>query len=174
MTKGFLDEHPKVAVVSSALFFPDGQVQNNCQRFPSIKYSLFEFWRLQKIFPKKIVGKILFGPFFNYQEIAYPDWVWGTFFMFRKQILKELPEKKLADNFFMYVEDMQWCMEFRQLGYSIAFLPDAKTIHYMGQSAGAKSLLMKKNFDFFMRQYYHPWNATLIQWFNKILLFTNG
>lgn len=174
IAKEFLERHVKVAVVSSILLFPDGRVQNNCQRFPSIKYTLFELLRLQKIFSKKRAGKILFGSFFNYREIAYPDWVWGTFFMFRKELLKQLAGEKLADNFFMYGEDMLWCMEFRLRGYSVAFLPEAKTIHHMGQSAGAKSLLMKKNLEVFMHKYYPRWQATLIHWLNNTLILTNG
>ena len=41
--------------------------------------------------PIKKTGKILYGPFFSYTEIAYPDWVWGTFFMFDKKLLDIFP-----------------------------------------------------------------------------------
>jgi GT2 family glycosyltransferase len=101
----FLVLHPRVAAVSGRLEYPDGKVQHNCQRFPSIKYQLFELLRLQKLLPKKWGGRILFGSFFDYESVAYPDWIWGTCFMFRKKLLDELPNSKLADDFFMYGED---------------------------------------------------------------------
>jgi GT2 family glycosyltransferase len=163
----FITERKDVAVVTCKLLYPDGKIQHNCQRFPSLKYPLFELFRLQKIFPR---GKdILLGPFFKYDKVVYPDWVWGTFFMFRAEILEELPEKKLADDFFMYAEDMQWCMEFRKRGYQIAFLPDAEVVHYMGKSKGNKNQLMRQNHGIFMSMYYPKWKISAIQLVQKIL-----
>jgi len=159
----------KTAVVSSGLKYPDGELQHNCQRFPSIRYKLFELFRLQKIFPRATGGKILLGFFFNHAEVVSPDWVWGTFFMFKKNLLELLPEKKLADDFFMYVEDMQWCMDFYRLGYKIVFQPAAQVIHFMGKSGGAKSNLMTENMNKFMQRYYQPWEVIMIRWLDRIL-----
>lgn len=149
----FLEKELSVGVVSAKLEYLDGRIQHNCQRFPSVRYKLFELLRLQKIVGKSRSGKILFGSFFDYKSVAYPDWVWGTFFMFRKNSLERLPERKLAENFFMYVEDLQWCMDFRLIGYRIAFLPSARVIHLMGGSGGSKNELIKKNMNQFMKRY---------------------
>ena len=167
ITKNFLDSKPSVAVAAARLEFPDGTVQHNCQRFPSIRYLLFELLRLQKIFRSQ--KKYLFGAFFDYQNVAYPDWVWGTFFMFRKELIGKLPGKKLADDFFMYGEDMQWCMEFKHLGYEIAFLPDARVVHLMGASGGKKNVMMNQNLDVFMHCYYPGWKRFLIRMINILL-----
>jgi GT2 family glycosyltransferase len=163
----FITDRKDVAVVTGKLLYPDGTLQHNCQRFPSIKYPLLEFLRVQKIFPGG--RKLLMGPFFKYDTVAFPDWVWGTFFMFRRSVLKELPGEKLADDFFMYGEDMQWCMEFAERGYRIAFLPDAEIIHLMGKSNGNKNLFMKRNLDVFMEKYYAGWETKAIRALNKML-----
>jgi GT2 family glycosyltransferase len=163
----YLEENKQVAVVGAALFCQDGQVQHNCQRFPSIRFTLFELFRLQKVFPKRVGGKILLGFFFDHDEIVYTDWIWGTFFMFRKSILKELNGGHLADDFFMYVEDVQWCMEFKLLGYKIAFVPQARVIHFSGQSQGAKSSLISTNMEIFMKRYYRfyeRWTIAVLAW----------
>ena len=117
----YLESHPKAGVMSVGLVFPDGTHQSVCQRFPSIRYQLFEFLRLHKFVSKKAAGRILLGSFFNYDENIKSDWVWGTYFLFRKEILELLPNKKLNDDFFMYCEDMQWCWDFRKLGYEIHY-----------------------------------------------------
>ncbi|SKC77232.1 glycosyltransferase family 2 protein [Ohtaekwangia koreensis] len=166
----FIKKDKKAAAVSALLKYPDGAIQHNCQRFPSIKYKLFELFRLQKFVPRRIGGRVLLGFFFDYNEVVYPDWIWGTFFMFRRESLKLLPQGKLADDFFMYVEDMQWCMEFRNLGYSIAFQPAAQVVHYMGKSGGAKSELIDQNIDRFMSKYYSPFERLCIRWLDRILL----
>ncbi len=152
----FLRADASVAVVSGRLEYPDGHVQHNCQRFPSIGAKLFELFRLQKIFSRSVGSRMLFGSFFDHNTVAYPDWVWGTFFMFPRKLLERLPEHKLADTFFMYGEDTQWCMEFRNLGYRIGFDPAGRILHYGGKSGGAKSPLMDANGKRLMEMYYSP------------------
>jgi hypothetical protein len=152
ITKLFLENNSNVAVATARLEYPNGNVQHNCQRFPSIKYQLAELFRLQKIFPD--IRRNLFGPFFDYDSVAYPDWVWGTFFMFRKDLLNQLPGKKLADDFFMYGEDMQWCMDFKLLGYKVAFLPQAHITHIVGGSGASKANMMRVNNEVFLNKYY--------------------
>ncbi len=165
----FLLENPSVAVVSSRLEYLNGQVQHNCQRFPTVKYGLFELFRLQKILSRKVAGKILFGYFFDYESVAYPDWVWGTFFMFEKSRLQLLQNKNLADDFFMYGEDMQWCKDFKLLGYNIAFEPAAKVIHHVGSSGAQRVNLIQKNKAAFMRKYYSKVEIVLITWIEGLL-----
>ena len=165
-----LQQHPEVAAMAARLEYPDGKLQHNCQRFPSIKYKAFEFLRMQKFLPAQWGGKILMGFFFDHNQPASPDWVWGTFFMFRRELLQKLPEAKLNDHFFMYVEDVQWCMDFRKLGYSIAFDPRAQVIHLMGKSGGAKSSLMAENMNKFMEAHYSALERSLIKLMDRMLV----
>lgn len=164
----FLKSHPNVAAVSARLEYPDGTTQHNCQRFPSVRFKLFELLRLQKIF-RQAGGKILFGSFFKHDQVAFPDWIWGTCFMFHNAILNKLPEKKLADTFFMYGEDIQWCMEFRKIGYRVGFEPTARLIHYLGKSGGTSHVLIEKNMKHFMLQYYAAWHVRLIKVIDYLL-----
>ena len=156
-----------MAVATARLEYANGEVQHNCQRFPSVRFLLFELLRLQKIFSSR--KKILLGYFFDHNSLAYPDWVWGTFFMFKKNLLNNLRNRRLSEDFFMYVEDMQWCMDFRLQGFEVAFLPDARVVHLMGASGGAKSDLMAKNMKVFMTKYYHPLHRFLINSLNIML-----
>lgn len=168
IVKQFLINHPDVAAASARLEYPDGRAQHNCQRFPSIKYSLFELFRLQKVFQRQS-GSILFGFFFDYNSVAYPDWIWGTFFMFRKSLLGLFDDNKLPDIFFMYVEDMQWCMEFRKRGFRVAFVPEARIIHYLGKSGGNRPAMMQQNLDVFMHTYYGALSRKIIAILDKLL-----
>lgn len=165
----FLIKHPGVAAVGPKLLSPDGNAQHNCQRFPSVRYKIFELFRLQKLLPRDWGGRIMLGPFFSYNRTAYPDWVWGTFFMFRKELIEKLENKKLAEDYFLYGEDMTWCKEFRALNYRIAFEPRAEVIHYSGMSGGDKINLMKKNLDHFMKAYYSKPHRVLIKAANFLL-----
>lgn len=163
----FLYDNTQVGAVTTRLQFPSGVVQHNCQRFPSVQYQLLELLRLQKIFPA--FNSKLMGSFFNYKEIAYPDWIWGTFFLFRKDILLQLPDKKLPDETFMYGEDMEWCMEFSKLSFLIAFIPDGIVMHIGGASKADKQVLMETNREIFLKNYYSWWNRSLIRLLDKLL-----
>lgn len=167
--KNFLLKNSSVAVVSGRLEYPDGTVQNNCQRFPSIRYKVFELLRLQKLLPRGAGGKILLGFFFDHNEVAFPDWVWGTCFMFQKDTLSSLPGGKLADEFFMYGEDVQWCFEFRKLGYRIGFEPAARILHLVGKSGGKKLELMEQNMRILSSRYYSVLHLRIIRILDSLL-----
>ena len=169
ITFDYLENHPDAAVVSPRLTFPNGKHQSCCQRFPSIRYKLFELLRLQKLFSKRRAGRILLGSFFNHNENIEADWVWGTFFMFRKSLLELLPDNKLNDEYFMYYEDMQWCMDFKKLGYKIHYCADTEVIHLMGGSSGNKIELMKENNKIFLQRNYNFIHRSIINFLDYLL-----
>src|SRR5690606_31668768 len=121
----------EAGVVSARLVYPDGRHQSVAQRFPSVKYQLAELLRLQKLMPRKQAGRFLLGPFFDHKENVKADWVWGAYFFFRAAILKQLPGGKLDDSFFMYNEDIQWCLDIRRLGYEVHFCAETEVVHIM-------------------------------------------
>ncbi len=165
----FLTKNNRVGVAAAQLKYPNGSIQHSCQRFPSFWYTLLELLRVQKILGHRLGGKLLFGPFFDHQSIAYPDWVWGTFFMFPREILRKFPNGRLHETFFMYWEDVQWSMEIRKLGYKVAYIPEAEVIHLMNASGGAKNELIEKNEVLFMRRYYSPFHRKAIRFISKLL-----
>jgi GT2 family glycosyltransferase len=165
----YMEEHKTVGVISAQLQYPDGRIQSVCQRFPSIKYSAIELLRLQKLMPAEKKGRVLLGAFFDHKATVQCDWVWGAFFFFRSEVLEKLPDGKLNEDYFMYIEDMQWCMDIRRLGYEVHYFPDAKLIHYMGGSSGSKNELMQKNTDDFLKKNYSLLERVVIKGLNKLL-----
>jgi GT2 family glycosyltransferase len=166
----FLDSHPKVAAATVRLEYPDGKVQHNCQRFPSAYYKSFELLRIQKLLPQ-LKWKLL-GSFFDHDQMIYPDWIWGTFFMFKKGVLDFLPGRRLADDFFMYGEDIQWCLEFEKLGKKVAFIPQGRVVHFLGESGGARNEWINKNQEILMSKYYSFVHRKVIAWLDVLLRIT--
>jgi GT2 family glycosyltransferase len=133
---------------------------------------IIELLRIFKFINKNKRGYLFFGRWFNYNEIAYPDWISGTFFMFSRKILNIFPEEKLPETFWMYFEDMEWCWLIRKAGYKIAFVPEGRVLHYCG---GGKTYpektrkMMDENFRKFYYLYYGKTYLTILLFLIKIL-----
>jgi len=170
ITYDFLNTHPNVGIVTCRLENEDGSPQNNCYHFPSISKTLIELLRLQKFFPKSNFKKTLYGYFFDYDIIAYPDYIWGAFFMFPRKLLDIFPNQLLPETFWMYFEDMEWCWLARQAGYEVVFVPDGRVLHYGGKNHNPKALkMMNDNFNQFLKLYYNKMHAWIIIRLLKIL-----
>ncbi len=165
----YLKNHRDIGIVTGKLVSADMIAQHNCQRFPSVSLKLFELFRLQKILPASLSGKILLGPYFNYRESANPEWIWGTFFMFRSGLLKLMPGHMLSDRFFLYGEDMEWCLEFRKQNIRIAFEPTAVIFHHSGKSGADKQRFITSNTNQLLDDHYSRVHRFLIKLANFML-----
>lgn len=165
ITLDYLKATPRAGVVSARLVYPDGRHQSVAQRFPSVKYQLIELLRLQKLMSRRKAGHVLLGSFFDHNENVSADWVWGAWFLFPRSILAKLPGNRLDDTYFMYYEDMQWCMDIRKLGYGVHFCADAEVVHLMGGSSASKKELMTRNGEIFLERNYSSFQ---IVWINRL------
>lgn len=125
----YLKQHPEVGMVTCQLTYPDGKIQYNCRRFRTISWELLEIFPFYKLLPKAKREHLMLHHYFDHQSFADCDWVWGAYMLFPRSIIQQLPQQKLSDDFFMYCEDTLWCWDFKQLGYKIHFLPEAKVMH---------------------------------------------
>lgn len=159
-------QEDKNGVMTCRLVYPNGNTQHNCQSFPSLSKFVFEKLRLHKLVGQQRRSKILQGFFWDHEKPGKPDWVWGTFFMFRATLLQKLPEKKLNEDYFMYVEDMKWCFDIRQAGFDVCYSPSTKIVHHSGGSAGNTNELVLLNQTHFINKNY----SRLKAWFLSHLI----
>lgn len=159
----YLKKNKNVGVVTGKLLYPDGKLQHNCQSFPSVFKNLIEQFRIHKFFSKKQKSNFLSGFYGDYTQIMNPDWVWGAYFLFQKSNLQLLKNEQLADDFFMYMEDMQWCLEFKKAGLKTVYLPSIEIIHEMGGSKGNKNTMLSENFNRFLTMYYSKLEYILLR-----------
>lgn len=164
LTYEALINDPKLGITTGQLRYPDGRLQYQCGRFPSLRLQLVELLRLQKAMSAEKRGEVLLGSFFGHETSFRPDWVWGTYFHIKRWVLAELPGGKLPDDFFMYAEDLQWCYAVRKLGYEIEYVPAAHILHHFAQSTRQEKKLNQlnmilRNEDSFLRREYGSWST---------------
>ena len=87
----------------------------------------------------------MLGKYFKHDEDIQADWVNGAFFLFPRNIVNQLPGKKLDDRFFMYGEDQLWCEQIKNLGYKLLFYSGTTIIHInSGSTDLSKQLRLRK------------------------------
>jgi len=170
-----LKAEANLGLTTARLEYPDGRIQHSCGRFPSINLQLIELLRLQKLMSAEQRGNVLQGAFFTYDKPLYPDWVWGTYFHIKREVLAKMPGGHLADDFFMYAEDLQWSYTVRKLGYTIKYVPKAHVMHYFSQSTkkdkrlNQGNMILQNEDTFFKREY--GWATTKAYYLTKMANF---
>lgn len=129
----FLDKNPKAGVVTPKLIYPNGQIDWSCHRgFPTIWNSLTYFSKLQKIFPQT---RIFGGYHQTWKDLNKPhkvDVVSGAAMLIRQEVWDQVGE--LDERFFMYAEDIDYCLRVKQAGWQIFYYPQVQVIHHKGLS----------------------------------------
>lgn len=175
LTYQVLMVEPRTGLTTARLEYPTGAIQPSCGRFPSVSLQLLELSRLQKLLNAEQKGRLLQGTFFDYAQPLAPDWVWGTYFHLRREVLAQMPNGQLADDFFMYAEDLQWSYTVRQLGYDVRYVPEAHVLHHFSQSTRKEKQLNQnhlilRNEDIFLRREY-GWLHTKALYLSKLANF---
>ncbi|MBI5778687.1 MAG: glycosyltransferase family 2 protein [Planctomycetes bacterium] len=126
-TVGFLESHPECAVVAGQLLNPDGSRQNSFDNFPSILSETLGKGLLRIILPKKYPSKK--------QADTAPrevESVIGAAMLVRQKAIADTG--LLDEDYFLFLEETDWCFRMRQKGWRTCFLPEAAVRHLQGES----------------------------------------
>ena len=148
-----LDGAPEVGIVGSNVRAVAGEKRVGAFRFPTL-FSEFEgtinFGPVSRLLRRWVVSVPLPS------ESAEVDWVSGTSFMVRREILDSIG--LFDDGFFLYFEEIDFCKRVRDRGFKNMFVPRSSVRHI-----GAVSTQMEKN-DRPMPEY---WFASRRRYFTK-------
>lgn len=129
----FMDARPRAGLATAKLINPDGTPQFCAQPEPSVGLTLLEATRLHKLLPRRARGRLLLSSYLEYDEPARLGWAWGTALVARREAVEDVGA--LSEDFFMYGEDVEWCLRVRRKGWEVWLCPSAEILHYGGQSA---------------------------------------
>jgi GT2 family glycosyltransferase/nucleoside-diphosphate-sugar epimerase len=71
----------------------------------------------------------------------------------------------LDEGYFMHCEDLDWCMRFRQRGWKILFVPDARMIHHKGYCSKDRPIFVEWNKHKGMIRFYNKFFRHRYPWF---------
>lgn len=111
----------------------DGKLDPASHRgFPTPWNALSYFLGLEKLFPR---SRFFGGYHQGWKNLKIPhevDCISAAFMMIPAEVVEKVG--LLDERFFMYGEDVDWCLRIRKAGFKIFFYPGAKTLHLKRQS----------------------------------------
>jgi len=129
----FLDASPRVGVAGAQLLYGDGSFQHGAFRFPTLCMALFDFWPPRN----RLADSWLNGRYPPSRYAAgdpFPiDHPLGAALMMRWETYLDVGP--LDEGYFMYCEEIDWCLRAKRAGWGIYCVPRARVVHLAGQSA---------------------------------------
>lgn len=127
----YLNAHPRVGVVGSALTNDDGSPTESMFRFPSLASEIEDALAIGPVSKLLAQSRVSLPALTGAGPV---DWVSGASFMIRADVLRAVGG--FDEDFFLYWEEVELCHRVRKAGYEIHGIPDAKVRHIGGVSTG--------------------------------------
>lgn len=127
----FMESHPRVGIAGSRLEHPDGSPQRSAFRFHSVLSELESGFRLGLL--SRMLARYVVAPPVS-EEACQTDWVAGASMMIRKEVFDAIG--LLDDKYFMYFEEVDFCLRARRAGWICWYVPQSRVVHLVGQSSG--------------------------------------
>ena len=167
----YLESHQDVGVVGAKLINPDGSVQHSVRKFPGLWSSLCMFSGLHRFFPPR--GYLMEG--FDYEQEADVDQVMGAALMTRRALVKEIGF--LDENFWLWYEEVDFCLRAKNFGYAVRFFPAVQVIHHLGQSFSQvptyeRKRTMARSLVYYFKKNGHLHDVILIRMAIPVVLFS--
>jgi len=130
----WMDEHPDVGIVGGKILDPGGTVQRSARAFPSYgaalghRYSVLTRW-----FPRNPWSRRYLRAEASYAVAEPVDWVSGACLLHRRAVSDAL--NGLDEQFFMYVEDVDFCRRAWDAAWKVYFHPGIIMEHEIGGSS---------------------------------------
>lgn len=157
----FLETHPRAGACGPSLYYPDGTRQHSAFRFPSLAQIYMDLfpvhWRLRE---SRLNGRYSFAEY----EKGVPfqiDHPLGAALLVRAETTTQVG--LLDEDYFIYAEEVDWCMRIKRAGWEIWCVPAAKIVHHEARSTRQFRDTMfvelwKARFTLFRKQYSRVWN----------------
>ena len=161
---GFMEAHSQAGAAGACLLNPNGTLQTSCYPFPTLSGEIWRLFHVDVLYPYGVY-RMADWPLDRPRAVEV---IQGAALILRRSALDQVG--LLDALYFMYTEEVDLCYRLHQAGWQLYWVPEAKVIHYGGQSTRQVPLKMflclYQTKLFFIRKH-HGWLAALIY---KIIL----
>jgi GT2 family glycosyltransferase len=131
-TLQYLDDYPNIGVLGCKLTDPDGTMQPSARMLPGPLNKILHITGLAARFPgSKFFGRVDYT-WWDHSEPRAVGWVVGAYFLIRRETMENIGG--LDERYFLYFEEIDYCLTARRAGWEVVFYPHAEIVHIGGQS----------------------------------------
>ncbi len=171
----WMEKNKKVGISSCQLVYQDGSLQRTGGYFPNL-LRIFNWMFFLDDLP---LIRELIKPFHPheprngwlssqyFQKQHFQDWVTGAFLLSRKKVIDQIG--LLDEQFFMYVEEVEFCYRAKQAGWQIAYVPITKIVHLALKSGTQAGALLGeyRGLIYFYKKHKPGWQLLILKIFLK-------
>lgn len=129
----YMDANPKVGIAGPRLLSPDGSLQHFVYRFPSPHVLLYRRTPLARFsFARRAIKNYLMMDW-DHKDNRPVDWVQGSCMIVRRDAIRDVG--LMDEQYFLFLEDTDWCRRFWRVGWEVRYLSDVEIIHYHGRAS---------------------------------------
>ncbi len=137
----YMDAHPAVGIVGPRILDPDGALQRSARAFPSYDWAVgHRHSLLTRLFPDNPYSRRYLLADLDPSAPRAVDWVSGAALLHRRALAERIGG--LDETFFMYCEDIDFCLRARQAGWTTEYHPALLVEHEVAGSTRARSRAM--------------------------------
>lgn len=138
----YMSKHKRVGIVGPKIYSQEQNIWSAGGMIDKVRYS---------------GGLIGLGEndYDQYDDIKEVDYISGTAMCIKKEIFKKIGF--LPEDYFIYYEDVEFCIKAKRAGFKAIYLPDAIIYHdessYFGKNSPAHQYYMARNHLYFEEKY---------------------
>jgi hypothetical protein len=109
---------------------------------------------------------------FHLHKQPLPDWpieveaISGACMLVKREAVNDVG--LWDEGYFLHCEDLDWCLRFRQHGWKIMFVPDAKVVHQKGACSRSRPIFVEwhkhKGMMRFYRKFFRDQYPGVLMW----------
>jgi len=146
----YMETHSEVGICGCRVLNTDRTLQLACRRsIPTPKVAFYRLTGLSTLFPNSKTMARYNMTYEDPERTHEVDAVSGAFLMIRRKAIEDIG--LLDERFFMYGEELDWCLRAKRAGWSVVYYPEAEIIHHKGESTKYNS--RKAAFEFYRAMY---------------------
>jgi len=157
--KARMETDRQIGVLGCRILGPDNQTQPSCRRFPSLLHQFIDATGLNRLFPRHSFLNAYKMGGFDHRTSREVDQVMGSLFLIRGNLIKEVGI--LDEAFFMYYEEVDYCLRMKKAGHKVFFEADAAVWHEGGGSSKMVKVLTirrtMRSMRHYFRKHFGPW-----------------
>jgi GT2 family glycosyltransferase len=132
----FAESRPDAAVVGPRLRNPDGTLQRSVRGEPTLWRLATEYLGIRKLAPRSRRLNAFYAGDFDHDSVREVESLHGAALLVRRAATDEVG--LFDEAFFMFSEETDWLLRFREAGWKVLFFPGAEVAHVGGASHGGR------------------------------------